>query len=205
VASGKHERRSLDGDALARAKQVIKLAWSDLPRADQLLLENVGADRWEVVDSPLGRFADDLLHSASHGRMTASQRNSLDQALGVWVHGLNVVLIDAGNREYAGLDQRSYEAALVRVAWHEWAHALGVARATADDVAAGPRLLGLAPDGVRDGIRSAGYRRHQYTHELIAEIYALLMARRRRGQVGQPPWLEEELYELVRRVCGWSQ
>ena len=68
-----------------------------------------------------------------------------------------------------------------------------------------PRLLDLAPEGVRDGIRRAGYRRREYAHELIAEVYALLMARRRRGQVGKPPWLDDEIYEFVRRVCGWSE
>jgi len=31
------------------------------------------------------------------------------------------------------------------------------------------------------------------------------MARRRRGQVGKPPWLDDEIYEFVRRVCGWSE
>lgn len=91
------------------------------------------------------------------------------------------------------------------MAWHEWAHALGVVRATADDVTAGLRPLDLAPYGVREGIRRAGYRRREYTGELIAETYALLMARRRRGETGQPPWLDDAIYELVRRVCGWSQ
>jgi len=44
-----------------------------------------------------------------------------------------------------------------------------------------------------------------FTHELVAEIYALLMSRRRRGQAGQPAWLDHEIYELVRRVSGWSE
>ena len=45
----------------------------------------------------------------------------------------------------------------------------------------------------------------EYTHELVAEIYAILMSRRRRGQSGQPGWLHDEIYELVRRVSGWSE
>ena len=190
---------------MRRARTIIDLAWDDLPRDHRLLLQNIGADRRQVVDTPLGRYTDDLLRSAGHGQMTAREQVRLDEALGVWVAALNVVLIDAGHHQHAGLDDRTYEGALVRVAWHEWAHALSVVRATADDVTAGLRLLDLAPHGVREGIRRAGYRRREYTHELIAETYALLMARRRRGETGQPPWLDDAIYELVRRVCGWSQ
>jgi hypothetical protein len=78
-------------------------------------------------------------------------------------------------------------------------------RATRDDIADGERLLALAPEGVADVVRRGGYRRVEYTHELVAEIYALLMSRRRRGQRGQPSWLGDEIYDLVRRVNGWSE
>jgi len=206
VAAGDpHKRRALTEVALRRAQTVVDLAWRDLPPDHRLLLQNIGADERQVVDTPLGRYADDLLRSAGHAHLKAREQARLDEALGVWVAALNVVLIDAGHHQHAGLDDRTYEGALVRVAWHEWAHALGVVRATADDVAEGPRLLDRAPSGVREGIRRAGYRRRDYTHELIAETYALLMARRRRSQAGQPPWLDDAIYELVRRVCGWSQ
>ena len=94
---------------------------------------------------------------------------------------------------------------IVRTFWHEWGHALSLARATTSDVAAGEYLLGLAPSGVGEYIRGQGYRQRQYTHEVIAEIYALLMARRRRGETGRPPWLDDELYDLLRRVCGWNE
>ncbi len=47
--------------------------------------------------------------------------------------------------------------------------------------------MSLAPSGVEENIRRSGYRESEYTHELIAELYALLMSRRRRGQVGRPP------------------
>jgi len=206
VAAGDaHKRRALTEVALRRKQTVVDLAWRDLPPDHRLLLQNIGADERQVVDTPLGRYADDLLRSAGHTHLEAREQARLDEALGVWVAALNVVLIDAGHHQHAGLDDRTYEGALVRVAWHEWAHALGVVRATADDVAEGPRLLDRAPSGVREGIRCGGYRRRDYTHELIAETYALLMARRRRGQTGQPPWLDDAIYELVRRVCGWSQ
>lgn len=77
-------------------------------------------------------------------------------------------------------------------------------RCSPEDVAAGARLLDLAPEGVREGIRGGGYRVTEYTHELVAETYALLMARRHRKGFGKPPWLDDEIYSLVKRVTGWS-
>jgi hypothetical protein len=101
-----------------------------------------------------------------------------------------------------GLDASSREAFLAGVAWHEWGHALSVARCSQEDIADGSRLLGLAPAGIRESIRTADYRKSQYTHELIAEIYALLMARRLRGVYGQPLWLHHELQQLIIRTIN---
>jgi hypothetical protein len=168
-------------------------------------VESIGASRWEFTTQRLGRRASDLLGSAGYRRLPAGAVAGLDRAAGAWISQLRVVLINAAHPALEGLDERTYEAMLARVAWHEWAHALAVARATGDDVAAGERLLELAPDGVREFIRRARYRRGEYTHELVAEIYALLMSRRRRGQTGQPAWLDDEIYELVRRVSGWNE
>jgi hypothetical protein len=126
-------------------------------------------------------------------------------AVGVWVPALKLVLLNAEHPAVVGLDDNSYEALLARTAWHEWGHALSIARATADEVADGDRLLRLAPPGVAEFIRRGGYRPRELTHEFVAECYALLMSRRRRGQSGQPEWLADEIYELVRRVTGWSR
>jgi hypothetical protein len=123
----------------------------------------------------------------------------------VWIQQLRVVVIDAGHPALADLDDSTYEAMMARVAWHEWGHALSVVRTTSDEVADGSRLLDLAPEGVREVIRRSGYREREYTHEVVAELYALLMSRRRRGQTGQPLWLRDELYQLVRRVSGWNE
>lgn len=115
------------------------------------------------------------------------------------------MVINAAHPALEDLGDRSDEAMLARVAWHEWAHALAVFRATRDDIAAGERLLELVPAGVRAFVRRGGYRRGEYTHELVAEIYALLMSRRRRGHTGQPAWLDDEIDEIVKRVSGWSE
>ena len=168
-------------------------------------MESIGASGREVVDYPLGAAVDDRLCSAGFESCTQDQRRRLDCALGVWIQELRLVIIDAGHVELSGLRDRSYEAAIARVAWHEWGHALSVVRADEEDVAAGPILLTAAPPGIAGSVRAAGYRPREYTHEVVAEVYAVLMSRRRRGHVGQPRWLSDELYDLVRRVTGWSE
>ncbi|MGN6373152.1 MAG: hypothetical protein ACTHM1_09195 [Solirubrobacteraceae bacterium] len=109
-----------------------------------------------------------------------------------------------GHTKIAKLDQATYEAFIARTAWHEWGHALSVVRCSQEDIAAGRKLLELAPAGIRDSIRQAGYRASDYTHELVAETYALLLARRRREATGRPSWLDSEIYNLVKRVTDWS-
>jgi hypothetical protein len=176
-----------------------------LPSGQRTLLESIGAAQYDVVDRPLGGLAADYLFSAGHGHLEATVREDLDRALGAWIPKLQIVLIDAGHEQHAGLDDPTFEAALARVAWHEWGHALSIARASEEEVRAGRRYLDLAPPQIADFIRRAGYGVREYTHELVAEIYALLMARRRRGQSGKPPWLDERLYDLVRRLTGWTK
>ena len=91
----------------------------------------------------------------------------------------------------------------MRTAWHEWGHALSVVRCSQEDVAAGLKLLERAPTGLRESIRQAGYRSTDYTHELVAETYALLLARHRRGATGRPSWLDSEIYNLMKRTTDW--
>jgi hypothetical protein len=126
-------------------------------------------------------------------------------ALGLWVPQLRVVLINDSHPAFDGLDPATLEWDLSRVAWHEWGHALSLDQATRRDIAAGEHYLQLLPQALVRLVRGAGYRRSEYTHEVVAEIYSMLMIRRRLGQTGQPPWLHQEVYELVRRVAGWNQ
>jgi hypothetical protein len=131
-------------------------------------------------------------------------RRKLDRALGVWLQELRIILIDVGHPKITSLDRATYEAFIARTAWHEWGHALSVVRCSQEDIAVGRKLLDLAPAGIRENIRQAGYRANDYTHELVAETYALLLARRRRVAAGRPSWLDTEIYSLVKRVTGWS-
>jgi hypothetical protein len=191
------------GDA-GDAQEIIRLAWQSLPAADRALLESIGASQWQVTTGPLGDAAHALLRSAGHPGLAAAQREELNNALGVWLRELRIVLIWADHPKLEGLDLPSREAFLSRVAWHEWAHALSVVRCTNEDVAAGEKLLALAPEGVRRRIRDAGYPRKDLTYEVVAESYALLMVRRLARRRGRPSWLDQEIFGLLARVTGWS-
>jgi hypothetical protein len=57
---------------------------------------------------------------------------------------------------------------------------------------------------IRENIRKGGYRPNEYTHEVVAEIYAMLIGRRCRNGLGRPEWLNDEIYKLVMRVTGWT-
>jgi hypothetical protein len=198
-------RPPIDPERLHRARQIVDLAWADLPLRQRTLLESIGAAQYDVVDRALGSLAADCLFSAGHGDLATAAREDLDQALGAWIPPLQIVLIDAGHHQHKGLDDQTYEAALARIAWHEWGHALSVTRASGEEVAAGRRYLELAPPEIADFIRRAGYAAREYTYELVAELYALLMARRRRGDTTKPRWLHDQLYDLVRRLTGWTR
>jgi len=78
-------------------------------------------------------------------------------------------------------------------------------RCSWQDRRSGQRLLELCPDGIAEDVRSANYGVLSYTHELVAEIFALLMERRQRGQEGKPEWLDPEIYDLICRVTGWTE
>lgn len=190
--------------AIDQADRILRMAWISLPAAHRSLLEEVGASQWQAVAEPLGASANRFLRSAGHVGLSGAERAGLDDALGVWVARLRIVLVNAAHPLLANLQPATLEASLARVGWHEWGHALSLARCSRDDVAAGVRLLALAPEGVREPIRRAGYRHSEYTHELIAETYALLMERRRHNAYGRPPWLNNEIYNLMQRVTGWS-
>lgn len=186
------------------SEHTVRSAWLTLPDEHRALLQAVGADQWRIVDEPLGTVASDLLRSAGSHAPSKAEQASLNDAVGVWVPSLRAVLINESHQALAGLDTSSREAFLARIAWHEWGHALSVARCSPEDIADGARLLDLAPAGISASIRTANYRRSQYTHELIAEIYALLMARRLRGVYGQPTWLHSDLQQLIARTTNLS-
>jgi hypothetical protein len=197
-------RKRLSVSEIERAQRVLHFSWLSLPTAHRVLLESIGASQSQGVDQPLGRAVDSFLRSAGHRGLSAATGQKLDFALGVWIQELRIILIDIGHPKLVGLDRATYEAFIMRTTWHEWGHALSSVRCSQEDVAAGRKLLDIAPPGLRESIRQGNYRSSEYTHELVAETYALLLARRQRGGAGRPLWLDGEIYNLVKRVTGWS-
>lgn len=184
----------------ARTQELIQLAWDALPASHRRLLEQIGASHWEIADRPLGEVTRDLLHAPDRPAQTRAQTEDDNHALGIWVPELRLVLINEAHPAVRGADQGTREGLLTWVAWHEWGHALSVASHTPHDPSEGPRLLDLAPPGVRERIRRANYPRREYIHELIAETYALLMRARVEGRPGRPTWLPNEIYQLIARI-----
>jgi hypothetical protein len=209
VASGRRRARSLigcageiDGGQRRRNRAAGKAGAAE---GDRNLLERISADQWQDCGRSLGTYTDELLRSADRGSLGESEIARASDALALWIPDLRVMLINESHPAFDGLDEPSLAYDLSRVAWHEWGHALSIDRTAEDDIAAGERYVELLPDGVAMFVRKAGYRRREYTHEVVAEIYAILMIRRRQGTTGRPPWLDPEVYELVRRVAGWNQ
>lgn len=187
------------------ADGIVRQAWRDLPRGDRDLLEAINADQWQVCQRPLGTYTDELLRSADRGSLPEGEIARGNHALALWVPDLRVMLINESHPAFNGLDGPTFTYDLSRVAWHEWGHALSIDRAREEDIAVGEHYVELLPDGLARLVRQAGYRRREYTHEVVAEIYAILMIWRRQGKTGRPPWLHPEVHELVRRVAGWNQ
>jgi hypothetical protein len=186
-------------------ERVIDEAWERLPAHHKLLLENVGAEQRCVVFEPLGEAVDGLRRSAGLSGLSESGKRRLRDACGVWIPELRLVVLNAEHPGLQGLTGESFEAFGAEIAWHEWGHALSIARCSPDDVAAGRALLDLCPPEIRDDIRAAGYGARGYTHEIMAVLYSVMMRRRVRGQSGQPPWLANEIYALFQSVTDWTR
>ena len=175
------------------AEKTVDQAWQVLPLAHRGLLVEIRADKRAIHCGPLGSYANTLLTSAGCPPLTRADEQSRNEALGLWLPDLRLILINVCHGSLVGLDAASREAALAHVAWHEWGHALGFTQAGHKDVAEGPRFLELLPPEMAEYIRAAGYGRREYTHEVVADLYAVLMMRRKREMTQMPNWLNPEL------------
>ena len=206
LGSSDAERRGrLTKDDLRRANETVRVAWDQLPVVHREFLEEIGASQWQVVNEPIGVAVNRFKESAGQGGLDSAARVGLEDAVAVWMPDIRIVLIDVGSSVLDGLDALVVDRMIARLAWHEWGHALSFDRCLPEDVVDGKRLLEMAPEGVRENIRRARYRPKEYTHEVVAEIYAMLIGRRRRNELGRPKWLDDEIYELVMRATGWTE
>jgi hypothetical protein len=182
----------------------VQNAMASLSAAHRQLLRGVGAIEYTVVHEPIGNAVDHFRRSAGLSGLPRTERSRLADAYGVWIKDLSVVLIRGNHPRLRGLSPAAAEQFIARVVWHEVGHALSIAQCSWHDRRAGRRLLELCPDGIAEDIRSANYGVSSYTHEVVAEVFALLMERRQHGQEGKPKWLDSEIYDLICRVTGWT-
>lgn len=181
-------------------EDLVRLAWDALPPRHRQLLTQIHAWQWEIVSEGLGHSVANRLVSAGCRAPNSAQIAADDNALGMWVPELRLLLINEAHPELAGADATTREALVMWIAWHEWGHALSTTSVSPHDPGEGARLLAMAPAGIRERIRRGDYARSQYIHELIAETYALVMRERIQGRPGQPLWLATEIYQLIARI-----
>lgn len=186
------------------ASTIVEEAWEVLPPGHRSILAEIRADRWALTTEPLGTFANQLLLSVGKEPMSTAEARSRNHAVGLWLPDIRHVLLNCAHPSLHGLDAKSYATALAFIAWHEWGHALAYTQADREDIAQGPMLLELLHPEMAENIRGAGYGQRQYTHEIVADIYAVLMARRRLGRVEMPTWLHPEIRDLIERVVPWT-
>jgi hypothetical protein len=135
------------------AAELVQLAWDVLPPAHRQLLTQAGASAREIVSERLGDAVAARLGSANEPAPSKGDTAANNEALGMWVPGLRLVLINDAHPALQSADPATREALLMWVAWHEWGHALSVTSHSPHDPAEGARLLALAPDGIRERIR----------------------------------------------------
>jgi hypothetical protein len=182
----------------------VDKAMASLSGALRASLGRVQAAEYEVVNRPIGEAVDHYKRSAGLDGVATAEKARLANAHGVWIREIGVILIRGDHPALRGLSARAAEQFVARVVWHEAAHALSIANCSWQDRRRGRRFLELCPDGIAEDIRSANYGVPSYTHEVVAEIFAILMERRQHGQEGRPAWLDREIYDLICRVTGWS-
>jgi hypothetical protein len=196
-----------EGAVAVDVRATVERAMASLPAPYRSLLERagaLGALEYAVVDQPIGEAVDHFRQSAGLEPLPGWERRRLADGFGVWIRDLSVILVRGDHPRLQGLESAAAEQFIARVVWHEVGHALSVARCSWQDTRRGRRLLELCPDGIAEDIRAAKYGVPSYTHEVVAEIFAILMERRQRGQGGRPEWLDPEIYDLICRVTGWT-
>ncbi len=128
-------------------EELVRLAWEALPPAHRSLLTQVGASQWEIVKTGLGYAAEERLMSAGQKPPTKVRIVADNEALGMWVPGLRLVLINEMHSALLSADLATREALLTWVAWHEWGHALSVTNPFAARSGRGSETAGLGPGG----------------------------------------------------------
>lgn len=192
-----------DGEAVAvNLKLLIRRARQLVPASHRALLEQIGVQDAVIDDWPAGVQA--LYETLGEA---PPAREAIADALAAWLPDRRVVAYNGVvlPRATAGVDDSTRQAVINNIAWHEYGHALSVARASPEMRQDGVRLLGLLPEGLKTTIDYPGsYRLRQVFDEVIANVYAMMVDRAvRSGDYGVPEFLHADVFGAFAVVVPW--
>jgi hypothetical protein len=185
----------------ARLLREIRSGRSQLPAAHRNLLTQISTREIAIDDWPEG--LQDLYRSINEQPPGTAE---LAGAAAVWLDDLRTVAFNASllHELTNGLSDESREEVVARISWHEYGHALSLTMSTAEQRNDGVRLLNHLPDGMRKAIDYPGsYRRLQVFDEVIATLYALMIARVRTKGYGPPEFLHSDVFDAFKEVIPW--
>jgi len=191
------EKGGIGDDVLA----IVRTARAELPSSHRSLLDQLG-----VQETAIEMWPKDVQALYSTIGEVPPRSSDLTRAVAVWLDRLRVVAFNAPLLAEAtqGLTRAARVAAITAVAWHEYGHALSLARSTRDQRRDGVRLLGLLPEGLAQSIDyPGGYRPGAVFDEVIATVYAALIRRVRREGYGCPDYLHDDVIQAFKEVIPW--
>lgn len=194
----------MSGEAQSRSDRLlreIRRARVELPAEHRNLLEQIGAQEGVIDDWPRG--VQNLYRSILK---TPPSEAVLARAAAAWLDGLRTVVFNGPfmHEAVVGLNAKTREKVVAYLAWHEYGHALSLTRSTREQREDGVRLLGLLSDGLRGSIDyPGGYGRFEVFDEVIATVYATMVARIRTDGYGMPRFLHPEVFQAFKEVIPW--
>jgi hypothetical protein len=183
---------------------LIRDARRRLPASHRALLEQIGVQDAVIDGWPAG--VQGLYQTLRERPPTAEQ---LADAVAVWLPQRKVVAYNGPLLTHAigqvDLSPSTRQASIDNIAWHEYGHALSVARASREMKRDGPRLVELLPAGLRHAIDFPGtYGPRQVFDEVIANVYALMIGRAiQLNDYGVPSFLHPDVYDAFQAVVPW--
>lgn len=186
--------------SLTLLERDIREARRALPAQHAKLLEQLNVQEDLVTDWP-GRVLD-LYRTLGETPPAAA---AVSRVAAVWLDARSTIAFNAPYlaAAAAGLDPSSRYRMVAAIAWHEYGHALSLARASREHRALGPELVELLPGPLRKVVAEDEYRRAQLFDEVVATIYALMVDRIRDHGYRAPEFLHPRVFATFQEVIPW--
>jgi hypothetical protein len=181
--------------------KAVRRARARLPAAHRALLDELRTQEAAIDHWPGG--VQDLYRSIGQAPPPAP---ALVGAAAVWLDGLRTVVFNAAllHETCLGLTDEARGELIASIAWHEYGHALSLARSTPEQRDRGEQLLARLPEGMRAAIDYPGsYRRSEVFDEIMATVYAVMIARVRTHGYGVPAFLHPDVVHEFMEVIPW--